>query len=366
MSTLLKDTFSPSFFQALCQELKAVIPNFSSNRFTEEIFTRDWESKELKQRMLHTTTVLHRYMPASFPAAAKLLDQLIARLQPGALPGGGLPWMFLPDYVEQYGIEHFGESVALFEKITQLVSCEFAVRPFLIRHTDAMIQQMIRWSKHPNHHVRRLASEGSRPRLPWAIALPAFKKDPRPALPILENLKRDPSDYVRRSVANHLNDIAKDNPQILIEFVRAWKGEDPQTDALLKHASRTLLKQGDPAILELYGLNARHLEVSAIKHKRKVKMGETLDFSFRLANTHKKPVTVRIEYAMYFLRQKDKFGRKVFKISERSLSGGETIEIRRRHAIRPITTRVYYPGEQRLSIIVNGRESEPVSFILNY
>lgn len=364
MSSLLKDIYSEAFYQGFAKELKAVIPGFSPARFIKDIYTNDFASKELKDRMRHTANVLHRHLPGSFPTAAKTLHALCERLPGFRLPSGSLALMFLPDYVERYGIEHYPEAVALFEKITPITSCEFAVRPFLIRYPDAMLQQMINWSSHSNHHVRRLSSEGSRPRLPWAIALPAYKKDPRPALPILENLRNDSSEYVRRSVANHLNDIAKDNPAVVQEIARAWKGVSPETDALIKHACRSLLKQGDGAILELYGLSPKHILVNDLKHTRKLSMGNSLDFSFTLTNSHKKPVTVRVEYALYFLRQKDKYGKKVFKISEKTLNGGETVTVKRQHAFRPITTRVYYTGEQRLSIIVNGKETEAVSFKL--
>jgi 3-methyladenine DNA glycosylase AlkC len=365
MSALLKDIYSEDFYRAFGGQLKSVLPKFSPAKFINQIFTTDWEQKELKDRMRHTADVLHRHLPADFRQAAPLLDQLSTQLSGFRFTSGSLALMFLPDYVERYGIDHYDSAVPLFEKITPITSCEFAVRPFLIRYPEKMLLQMIRWSSHTNHHVRRLASEGSRPRLPWAIALPAYKKDPRPVLPLLENLRNDPSEYVRRSVANHLNDIAKDNPAIVLEVARSWKGVSPETDALIKHACRTLLKKGDPGILSLHGLDARQLEVDGIKHRRKLEMGESLNFSFTVRNKSKKPVLARLEYALYFLRQNGQYGKKVFKISEKTLPGATAIEVSRSHAFRPITTRVYYTGIQRLSIIVNGRETAPVDFRLN-
>jgi hypothetical protein len=200
--------------------------------------------------------------------------------------------------------------------------------------------------------------------LPWAIALPAFKKDPRPALPLLENLRNDPSEYVRRSVANHLNDIAKDNPSVVLEVARRWKGLSPETDALIKHACRTLLKKGDAGVLSLHGLDARNLEVSSLQHTRKLRMGEALNFECTVSNKSRKPVLTRLEYALYFLRQNGQYGKKVFKISEKIIPGNSSIKVSRSHAFRPITTRVYYAGTQRLSIIVNGKESGSVDFRL--
>lgn len=364
MSNLLKDIYSDSFYRSFAAYLSPIVPGFSSKKFIRDIFVPGWENLELKDRMRHTADVLHRHLPSEFDAATPLLHKLTGALSDGQRQLSSLALMFLPDYIERYGIEHFDAAVALFEKITPLTSCEFAVRPFLIRYPAAMLRLMTKWSLHPNHHVRRLASEGTRPRLPWAIALPAFKKDPSPVLPVLENLRDDPSEYVRRSVANHLNDIAKDNPALVVEISKRWKGASSATDALIKHACRTLLKQGHPEVLKLYGLNATSLHVSELTHTRKLGMGKTLNFSFTLSNTSKKPVLARIEYALYFLRQKDKYSKKVFKISEKSLPARTAVEISRAHTFRPITTRVYYPGIQRLSIIVNGKESEPVEFRL--
>ncbi len=364
MSSLLKDIYSAAFYEELGKQLKKTLPKFSTTAFNQQIFTPDWKQKELKDRMRHTADVLHVQLPKDFREAAPLLHAFCERLSVVQVPGGSLALMFLPDYVERYGIDHYEAAVPLLEKITPITSCEFAVRPFLIRYPGPMLKQMIRWSRHSNHHVRRLASEGSRPRLPWAIALPAFKQDPGPVLPLLENLRNDPSEYVRRSVANHLNDIAKDNPAIVLEVARAWKGVSPETDALIKHACRTLLKKADSGILSLFGLDAKRLELSGFTHRRKLRMGETLDFRFTITNTGKQPVLARLEYALYFLRQNGRYGKKVFKISERTLPGGAAIDIARNHAFRPITTRVYYSGVQRLSIIVNGRESEPLDFRL--
>jgi 3-methyladenine DNA glycosylase AlkC len=156
---------------------------------------------------------------------------------------GGLVYIFLPDYIEQYGLEDFESSVKAIENVTRFVSCEFAVRPFILKYGGTMMKKMRTWSLHKSYHVRRLSSEGSRPRLPWAISIPELKKDPSPILPILENLKNDPSEWVRRSVANNLNDIAKDHPGLVIELARKWKGISRETDAIIKHGSRTLLKK---------------------------------------------------------------------------------------------------------------------------
>jgi 3-methyladenine DNA glycosylase AlkC len=239
------------------------------------------------------------------------------------------------------------------------------VRPFFIKYGERMVHQMKLWSLHKNYKVRRLSSEGSRPRLPWAMAIPALKKDPSPILPILENLKNDPSEWVRRSVANNINDIAKDHPDIVMKLARKWKGISKETDAIIKHGSRTLLKAGHAEILSHYGLKSSNIIVSDFKIDTPiVKTGGHLSFSFCISNEDKKEQTVRLEYGLYYNKSNSQLARKVFKISEKKYKSGGKVEILRKQSFRKITTRVFYPGKHQLSIIVNGEEKVKKDFIL--
>jgi 3-methyladenine DNA glycosylase AlkC len=278
----------------------------------------------------------------------------------------GLQFMCLPDYVERYGIEDLETSEKVFEHLTAFASCEFAVRPFLVRYPEKMIKKMVAWSKHPNEHVRRLASEGSRPRLPWAMALPAFKKDPTPVLPILENLKNDESEYVRRSVANNLNDIAKDNPQITLKTCYRWFGETRDTDRLVKHACRTLLKAGNTEALQLFGYgDPQNFEISGFEIETPVvRFGEELRFSFRVKNTVKTTALVRLEYGMHFMKANGSLSKKIFKISEKQIDAKSQHHVNRKQSFRPISTRKYYPGRHEISVIINGEEKARKTFEL--
>ncbi|MCL4164045.1 UNVERIFIED_CONTAM: hypothetical protein GTU68_056584 [Idotea baltica] len=261
--------------------------------------------------------------------------------------------MFIPDYVETYGIDDLKSSLKAMEYITQLTSCEFAIRPFIIKYPQKTMDQILKWSLHKNLDVRRLASEGSRPRLPWAMALPDFKKDPSEILPILENLKEDDSEYVRRSVANNLNDISKDHPKVLLKIAKQWKGLGKETDAMIKHASRTLLKAGDPSIMKFYGLDTKGVGVENFKVVNpKVKVGEYVRFEFDLSL--KKNKYLRLEYAIHFLLKNGKQNKKVFKISEKDYEKKSITHIERGHSFKPISTRTYYAGKHGVSIIVNG------------
>jgi len=223
-----------------------------------------------------------------------------------------------------------------------------------------MLNQMQRWSRHENHHVRRLASEGSRPRLPWAMALPELKNDPTPILPILENLKNDPSVYVRKSVANSLNDISKDHPELVISIAKKWSGLSKETDDIIKHACRTLLKQGNHTVLKHFGLraNANIVLSNFIIRTPVISVGQGLEFSFEVLNNDNKNLNVRLEYGVYYLRNNGRHSKKVFKISERQLNPSQKVEIKRQQSFKPITTRRFYPGQHQLSIIINGEEKQ--------
>ncbi len=361
----LKDLYSPVFYQEFARVMQQVIPDFDKTRFIDLIFDAGFANMELKDRMRHTTRVLHRFMPAGFSEAVAVIDALITELRTDPLGKNSFLFLFLPDYIETYGLDDFDTAVAAIERVTQFISCEFAVRPFLRRYFVPMMAQMQAWAHHPNHHVRRLASEGSRPRLPWGMAVPALKQDPSPILPILESLKNDPSEYVRRSVANNLNDMSKDYPETVLAIARVWKGLSPETDALIKHGCRTLLKQGNASILDFYALDSSRVEVQQFRLLTPViRIGDRLTFTFSFQNSHTSPLTIRLEYAVYYRLQNGQLSRKVFKISERLFAAGEQASIVRHQKFVPITTRRFYAGEHRIALIVNGKEYDSVPFEL--
>ncbi|MCO6147974.1 DNA alkylation repair protein [Flavobacterium sp. NRK1] len=357
----LKNLYSPSFYNRLSAILTESIPGFDKAEFIRLINSDGFENKELKERMRHTAIVLHHFMPKDFALAVDALQTIIENARQANFGEDGLASMFLPDYIEVYGLDHYDDAIKALEYVTQYTSCEFAVRPFLIKYPDQMMKQMQAWSLHDNYKVRRFASEGARPRLPWAMAIPHLKKDPSAVLPILENLKNDPSEFVRRSVANNINDIAKDHPDVVIDIAKKWKGYNTLTDAIVKHGSRTLLKQGHAEILKIYGLDAIHIEFSDFEIITPVvKMGDSVTFTFGIKNISLQPQTVRLEYGMYYMKAKGQLAKKVFKISEKTYQPGEQAVITRNQSFKAITTRVFYPGEHQLSIIINGQEKEPV------
>lgn len=362
---LLKNIYSPAFYESIGKVLTQILPAFDQQKFLEKIFVPAFENFELKERMSHTAKILHTFLPENFEEAILLLLQFIENLQQAGIKENTIEFMFLPEYIALYGLAYYEASVKAMEKITQFTSCEFAVRPFLLEYEDKMTAQMLAWSRHSHRKVRRLASEGIRPRLPWAIALPALKKNPAPILPILDNLKQDTCEVVRRSVANNLNDISKDNPATVIQIAEAWKGLGAETDAIIKHACRTLLKQANPDILRYYGLDSQVVKISDFQILTpKVKIGDSLHFSFEVSNLSDTATTIRLEYGVYYLRQNGTLSRKVFKISERVFAPQEKTFIERKQSFRIITTRQFYVGNHQLSVIVNGEEKAKEGFEL--
>lgn len=362
--SLVKDIYSASFYQRLADQFSRVKPDFDRKQFIKRIFSTNFNDLEWKERTKHSTQILHEFLPPDFQDAVNLINQVVKNLITEGY-SGGLEYIIFPDYIETYGIDHFELAVQSFELVTTFITCEFAVRPFIIKYRERMIAVMEQWAGSPYAPVRRLASEGIRPRLPWAIAIPFLKKDPTPILPILNSLKNDVSETVRRSVANNLNDISKDNPAILLNIACHWRGISKDTDAIIKHACRTLLKQGHPEILLYYGLDSADFKVTDLEIKTPVvKIGDYVSFSFRIENTHLRSKPLRLEYGLYYQKSNGLMSRKVFKISEKIYQASETHLIQRRQSFKIITTRKLYRGKHKISIIVNGQETLMMEFEL--
>ena len=348
MAALLKDTFDKKFIKSLSCDLKKTYPKFNQQGFIKAIFKKGWEEKELKQRIRHISENMQQGLPANYKKAITLLKTVSDNYS-------GLHHLIFPDFVELCGIDDFHTSINAMAHFTKNSSSEFPIRFFILKYEKQMLIQMKKWANSKNEHHRRLASEGCRPRLPWAIGLPKYKKDPSLILPILEKLKADKSEYVRRSVANNLNDISKDNPKVVIKLAKDWQGISEETDKLIKHGCRTLLKQGEPKVLQLFGFKApKHVELKKFKVTKEIKMGEEVEFEFTLHTNNKNLGLLRIEYIIEFVRQNHKTGKKVFKISEGQYAETER-NIIKKHSFKPISTRKYYVGKHSVSIVVNGK-----------
>ncbi|MBL4734720.1 MAG: DNA alkylation repair protein [Flavobacteriales bacterium] len=366
MAEPFKNIYNQKFFEKFTKALLVVIPDFDKASFLNHIYDNEWENRELKQRMRHVAETLKRHLSDDYSDNVNTVIRIIEHLQKNGIREEVIEYMFFPDFIELYGLDHYKISVNAIEKITQFTSCEFGVRPFIIKHPKKMMEQMLRWSTHEHPMVRRLSSEGCRPRLPWAMAIPHLKESPLSIIPILENLKNDESESVRKSVANNLNDVSKDNPDTVIAITRSWKGKTKETDWLIKHGCRTLLKQGNSEVMELFGFGSiQNIKIDNFQIQTpKVKLGEALSFTFQLKNTGDSTSKIRLEYGLYYQKANGSLSKKVFKISERNYPENSTTTINRKQPFREITTRKFHPGKHELSLIINGNEFEKIAFEL--
>jgi len=351
MAELLKHRYSRAYVEELAQAMRAAQPDFDRPGFVRAVLGSGWNRLELKHRMQRIAVTLRDFVAGDYRAQ-------LTSLRAAAPAFGGFEAMFFPGFVALYGLDDFDASIAALEHFTQFSSSEFAVRPFIVRYGERMMKVMRGWAQHPDEHVRRLASEGARPRLPWGMRLARFIADPAPVLPILEQLKDDPSEYVRRSVANNLNDIAKDHPAVVVDLAQQWLGKSAATDALIKHACRTLLKRGDARALRLFGhhddaaVRVRNFKLEAAR----LPIGASLGFGFELLLEEARPHRVRIEYAVDFVKRRGQTTRKVFKIAERKLEPGKAVQFARTHRFRDFSIRKHNPGRHRIAVFVNGVE----------
>jgi 3-methyladenine DNA glycosylase AlkC len=361
---LLKDMFNRQFVDALVAAIQREYPAFDREAFSERVFDAGWKARELKQRMRHITMRMHDSLPANYHAALDILQRALP-----SLSGYGFEKMVFPDYVEAFGLDDWEASIAALEKFTQRISAEFAIRSFINRQQDRTMAQMYDWAEHDHPGVRRLASEGCRPRLPWGMHLPALKADPAPILPILEQLKQDESESVRRSVANNLNDISKDHPDVVINVLRRWQAHDTEPIRwITSHALRTLLKQGHPEALDLLGylgdpaIDLRDLTVEP----EVVPLGGMVTFSFEIQSLSDQSQDLMIDFVAHLIKANGKPSPKVFKLTKKTLKAGQAVQITKSFSFKAITTRRYYPGEQAIEPKINGKSFGRVTFVLTW
>jgi 3-methyladenine DNA glycosylase AlkC len=358
----LKDMFNRDTVSALARAIAAEYPEFRGEVFLSRVFDTSWDQLALKARVRHITAILGDLLPGPYAHDLEILKKSLPHLLEQ-----GFEKMVFPDYVEVYGLDDWDTSMAALEEFTKHVSGEFAIRPLIARYPEKTLARMRQWAEHAHPGIRRLASEGCRPRLPWGLRLNDLVKDPAPILPILEALKDDPCEDIRRSVANNLNDISKDHPEIALKVLTEWQiPEDEKRSRLVKHALRTLLKAGDSGALYLVGISSSpEIEVSHIKvEPSQISLGEEVVFSFEIHSTGGREQQLMIDYLVHFLRANGKHSPKVFKLTQKTIQPGEKIQITKKHGFQPITTRKYYPGQQIFQPQVNGKLFEKMGINL--
>ena len=344
------------------------------------IATAHIDDLAFKARAMQWADALEACLPTDFDSAADVIEASLALPLPldkqgepvglsDALSAKGLSGWALwgtGEFVARRGLHCVPRALQCLHAITQRFTAEFAIRPFIARHPEQVYPVLTQWTQDPSAHVRRLVSEGSRPRLPWGLRLQALVADPAPSWPLLLALQDDPSAYVRRSVANHLNDIAKDHPDQVAQWVaHHLEGASTQRHALLRHACRSLIKQGHPPTLAAWGLGSGFQGKVQIKtSSTHAAIGGSLGFQVTLLSTSDQPQRLVIDYAVHHVRANGGTSPKVFKGWSLVLAPGERRLLEKQHNLRPVTTRQLYPGHHRIGLHINGLEVASAGFQL--
>jgi len=394
MAEAFKDKFNSTAIACLSRHIKAHYSDFESRHF-ERAATHNIASLELKERSNQIVAALLKYMPDDFSKATNILHQSLAEELPDeklnfdsgesgdSRDSGVSGWMLMPvaDYITcrilQHPLQHHQLGMELLKACTKRFSAEFAVRPLLRDMPEQTMAYMYEWLSDPNLHVRRLVSEGTRPMLPWGVRLHAFVDNPQLILPLLKQLRDDDSEYVRRSVANSLNDIAKHHPNLVADIAEKWWQEGNKNRIkLLKHACRTLIKNGHPKVLLLLGYAPAKLsKVSLTLKHDEVPHGTHQEIELRLKNALNTPQKLLIDYVVYHQKANGSLLPKVFKWKSVDLAAknaspdvssndtGELV-VTKSHSFKAVTTRKYYSGEHKIEILINGAPFIQQSFTL--
>jgi 3-methyladenine DNA glycosylase AlkC len=358
MAEPLKNHFGADVPATIAAMVAAVHPPFPARAFLRDAL-KGYDALELMPRGRHLAQVLHTHLPAHYPEAVRILVQSTQQPVQRNVGSGMAGFLFMPHcfFVSQHGLAHFDESMAALHTLTQRFTAEFAIRPFLIQQQDATLQRLRTWAHDPSEHVRRLVSEGTRPRLPWAMRLPSFQANPAPALALLELLKDDPALYVRRSVANHLNDIGKDHPALLTDTARRWlKNASPEREWIVRHALRWAVKQGDAGALKVLGFvqGAQFKITNTSITPHRVKIGSAVAIAFRVQSTLAEPQDLMVDLQVHYAKANGKTSAKVFKLTTLRLDARGSVPIEKKLKLEDLTTRKHYAGRHRVEALVNG------------
>ncbi|KIF56469.1 DNA alkylation repair protein [Pseudomonas fluorescens] len=345
----LKEIFNAQRLQHIADEMSAVYPAFKAKAFLKHA-QEGLAELSVMQRMARVSESLHAVLPLDYEDSLHVLRELAPRLNSGFVS------MCLPHYVASYGAHAFDTSMDALKYFTTFGSSEFAIRYFLRSDLERSLERMHDWTRDDNHHVRRLASEGSRPRLPWSFRLEAMQANPKLAAGILDRLRADESLYVRKSVANHLNDVTKVHPEWVLDTIEGWSLENKHTAWIAKHALRSLIKQGDVRALTVIGAGAKaEVELLDVKvEPAVVRLGEPITLSLTVKSMVAHEQRLVIDYAIEYVKANGGVSKKVFKLKTLGLVGFRTEVVRRNQVIKDFTTRKHFAGRHGVQVMVNG------------
>ena len=361
-----KDWFDRAAARALANQVSAVHPSFDTKGFVRRA-TKDLAALEFSDRVRQFSSALAATLDLPAPKALGVLTDSLPPALPDceAVTDGWLQWP-VGQFIADYGVDHFDEAMVAMEALTQRFSSEFAVRPFVERYPEQAFAHLAGLTAHDSPHVRRWCSEGIRPRLPWGRRLKNLIADPTPIWPILEALKDDPELYVRRSVANNANDIAKDHPQQVVKRCKAWlEGADAPRRWVIKQSLRSLVKAKDPAALSVLGFGPpKGVEAQLSVRPARATIGGAVILSLALKNSGPRARTLLIDYAVHYVRKNGSTAPKVFKWTSVELGGRAETSLEKKHSLRPTTTRTLHAGQHRIVIQINGADMAEGRFTL--
>lgn len=362
-----KDWFDKKAALRLGEQIAFAYPSFDSADFVARA-SRGLAKLEMMDRVKQFSESFRAGLPDSIPEALLIIERSFPDPLPDceSVTDGWLQWP-VGQFIADFATEYPEAALDAMHALTQRFSAEFAIRPFVEMYPELVFSRLGDWVLDPSPHVRRLCSEGIRTRLPWGARLRSLVADPTPIFPILEALKDDPELYVRRSVANNLNDIMKDHPDAVFERCRRWwTGADERRQGLVRHALRGAVKAGDPRALEILGFTPPR-KVSAVLsvEPSQIAIGESVSLALQLDNASAEDQPLIVDYAVHYVLDRGKTGRKVFKWTQKELPARGVLELRKSHSMKPTTIRTLRPGHHRIDVQLNGQVVAESSFELS-
>lgn len=369
MAEALKDQYGPEVPQKLANDILPLYPQFDAEGFLQQVLP-ELEQLELMSRGKHIARILRGFLPEDYPTAITILVRSMGAPLTDTRSFGMSSFFYLPHsyFIAEFGLDYFEESMAAQYQLTQRFTAEFCIRPFLLKYPQQTLARLAQWLDDPSEHVRRLISEGTRPRLPWGMALKPFKQDPAPVLQLLEQLKDDKSLYVRRSVANNLNDIGKDNLGVLCQTCERWlQGASKERRWLVNHALRSAIKRAEPMALAVLGYG-QDIKVSVGDINltpEKVELGDDLTVAFSISNPTDRVQPLLVDFVIHYVKANGNTRAKVFKLKTVELRPGDCARFSKKISLKNMSTRQHYSGVHKVEALLNGIRFELGAFVLS-
>lgn len=369
-SNLIRDFLSPEVVRAIATKIKSKLQNFDQVGFQDDILSI-LDEQTYSERKENITNALIKYLPQDFEQSVGILLSILPPAYDSDVLDSTVQRFYLvtyTNYISVQGMNHYDISMNALYEITKRFTSEWDIRPFLLQYPKKSFALLAKWVKDDNAHIRRLVSEGSRPNLPWGKKLKFVAENPEgTTLPLLSMLQNDDSEYVRRSIANHLNDIAKYKPDLVVDTLASWKNNKstPEKDRLINHALRSLIKDGHNGALALIGYDDDFdITLKFTKVTKEVAWGDNLEFEFTITNNRQDNKKLLIDYVIGYQKKSGTIADKVFKLKKVELASSAEIKFSKKQSFKPISTRVYYPGAHKISIQVNGQLITTIDFTL--